>query len=434
MKPEDLLEKVLESRYRVGVVGLGRVGLPLSIAFARKGIEVIGVDRDERLLSMVARGEMPFSESGGQEALQQVLSARKLSATADYAALQNVDVIFITVATGLNTEMRVDYTQLRSALETLAPHLRPVQLLLMRSTVSPGTLEKVVKPFIETHTHLEVGRDILLASAPERIAAGRALVELETLPEIVGGLDPLTTRIASGVMRSLNPEKQIHATDPVSAELAKLFTNVYRYVTFAVSNEFALLSEHYGRDAHEIIHIINAGYARGGIPLPGPCGGPCLAKDGYLLLEEISFPDFILTAWKLNEGIPYHMVQRLKEALEERGKRLAEARVAVLGMSFKADNDDLRQSPALRIQEILVREGADVAVHDPYHDTMSLEDAVKDADAIVLATNHTAFRGLRVSDLLPQAKPDCVFVDCWGQWRDHQEGTSVLTFGQRAET
>lgn len=434
MKPDDLLANVLASRFRIGVVGLGRVGLPLGIAFARRGIDVVGIDRDERLLALVEGGELPFSESGGQEALQEALASRKFSVTADYAALQEVDVIFITVATGLNTEMRVDYSQLRSALEALCHHLRPVQLLLMRSTVSPGTLEKVVKPFIESHTDLEVGRDILLASAPERIAAGRALIELDTLPEIVGGLDLPTTRIAAEVMRCLNPAKQIHMTDAVSAELAKLFTNVYRYVMFAVANEFALLAEHYATDAHEIIHVINEGYSRGGIPLPGPCGGPCLAKDGYLLLEEISFPDFIMTAWKLNESIPYHMVQRLKEALDARCKQLGSAKVAVLGMGFKADNDDLRHSPALRIQEILRREGAEVTCHDPYHDTLSLEDAVRDADAVVLATNHTAFRDLQPSDLLAFAKPDCVFVDCWGQWRTSDGDGSVLTLGQRADS
>jgi UDP-N-acetyl-D-mannosaminuronic acid dehydrogenase len=430
MKPESLLEKVLARQFRIGILGLGRVGLPLGIAFARKGISVVGIDRDERLLTLVEGGKLPFSESGGLEALKEVLTSQKLSVTADCAALQDVDVIFITVATGLNTEMRVDYSQVRSALKALCPQLRPVQLLLMRSTVPPGTLEKVVKPLIETDTNLEVGREILLGSAPERIAAGRALIELETLPEIVGGLDPLTTRIAAEVMRCLSPAKQIHMTDPVSAELAKLFTNVYRYVTFAVANEFALLAEHYARDAHGIIRMINDGYARGGIPLPGPCGGPCLAKDGYLLLEEISFPDFILTAWKLNEGIPYHMVHRLKDALRARGKALVGAKVAVLGMSFKADIDDLRQSPSLRIVEILRLEGADVVCHDPYHETPPAEDAVAGADAVVLATNHTAFRDLQLTELQKQTKPDCVFVDCWGQWTDRDGEARVVTLGR----
>ena len=430
MKPEELLEKVRSGKFRIGIVGMGRVGLPLGIAFARKGIDVLGVDLDERRVSMVKAGEVPFNESGGQEALRGVLAAGKLAMTADSAELRDVDVIFITVGTSLNTEMRVDYSQVRSALERLCPHLRPVQLILMRSTVSPGTLEKIVKPFIEAHTELKVGKDILLCSAPERIAAGHALEELETLPEIVGGIDAVSTSVAEGVMRWLNQAKQIHTTDPVSAELAKLFTNVYRYVTFAVANEFALLAEHYGRDAHEIIHLINDGYLRGGIPYPGPCGGPCLAKDGYLLLEEISFPDFILTAWKLNEGIPYHMIKRLRDALQERGKTIAGAKVAVLGMGFKADNDDLRQSPALRIQEILRLEGANVAVTDPFYDTLSLDEAVADADAVVLATNHTAYRHVTASDLLERTKPDCVFVDCWGQWRSSDGKASVLTLGR----
>jgi UDP-N-acetyl-D-mannosaminuronic acid dehydrogenase len=432
MMPQQLLEKVLESRFKIGVVGMGRVGLPLSIAFASKGVDVVGVDRDPRLLGLIQDGILPFAEAGGEEGLQNALATGKFVATGDYAALADVDVIFITVATGLNTEMRVDYTHLRSALASLCPHLHAVQLLLTRSTVSPGTLEKIVKPFIESNTNLIVGQDILLASAPERIAAGRALIELETLPEIVGGMDAATTRIAAEVMRRLNPAKKIHMVDPVSAELAKLFTNVYRYVTFAVANEFALLAEHYERDAHEIIGVINEGYTRGGIPLPGPCGGPCLAKDGYLLLEEISFPDFIMTAWKLNEGIPYHMVLRLKDALLDRGKLLSESKVAVLGMTFKADNDDIRQSPALRIQEVLIREGADVMCHDPYHETPPLTDTLRDADAVVLATNHSAFRDLRPVDILEHAKPDCIFVDCWGQWRTSGEGSSVLVLGQRA--
>lgn len=430
MTPEDLLEKVRSRNYCVGIIGLGRVGLPLALTFARKGISVIGVDRDERLLSLVEGGTMPFEEVKGKEALSEALAAGTLSVTGDYDALEQADVMFVTVATGLNSELRVDYSQVQSALEVLCPRLRPVQLLMMRSTVSPGTLQKVVKPFIESHTSLEVGRDILLASTPERIAAGRAIVELETLPEIVGGLDDITTEIAAQVMLTLNPGKQIHKTDPVSAELAKLFTNVYRYVTFAVANEFALLSEYHGRDAHAIINMINGGYTRGGIPLPGPCGGPCLAKDGYLLVDELSFPDFILTAWKLNEGIPSHVVHRLRQTLLDMGKSLAGARVGVLGMGFKADVDDLRQSPALRIIEILKRDGAEVLCHDPFHETPSVESVLQDADAVVLATNHTVYRRLRPTEMLERTKPDCVFVDCWGQWNGFAGNARVITLGR----
>ena len=429
MTASALLERVSNGDFKVGIIGLGRVGLPLGIAFARKGIGVIGIDRDEELVAKIQDGVMPFHENGGDYALKEALACGKLSASVDYETLEEADIIFITVATGLNNEQRVDYSQLLAALERIAGCLRPVQVLVLRSTVSPGTLEKVVKPFLKKNTDLEIGKDILLASAPERIAAGRALEELETLPEIVGGLDDVTTDIVAEAMRTLNPQKMIHKTDPVSAELSKLFTNVHRYVSFAVANEFALLAELYERDAHEIIGMINGDYPRGGIPLPGPCGGPCLAKDGYLLVEELSFPDFILMAWKLNEAVPAHMVSRLKDELSAAGKKLEGAKVAVLGMAFKADIDDLRQSPAMRFAELLVREGAVVACHDPFHDTPGLDVVLTDADAVVLATNHTAFRQLKVSELRTKTKPDCIFVDCWAQWIQAEPGEDVVTFG-----
>lgn len=432
MTPRELLDKVRSGNFTVGVVGLGRVGLPLAIAFARKGVNVVGVDRDERILTSIHCGKMPFHEDGGEEALQQAIESGRLCATHSESELGEADVIFITVATGLNGEQRVDYGQLYSALDGICPQLRPTQAIVLRSTVSPGTLRKVVKPYVEERTGLVAGTDVLLASAPERISAGRAIVELELLPEIVGGDDEIATEVVAETMRALNQDKPVHKTDPVSAELAKLFTNVYRYVSFAVSNEFALLAEHHGRDAHDIIGMINAGYPRGGIPHPGPCGGPCLAKDGYLLVEELSFPDFILTAWKLNEGIPSHMIARLKDALTSAGKRLHGARVAVLGMGFKADIDDLRHSPAMRMIELLRREGADVVVHDPYHESAALDEAVTGADAVVLATNHSAFRHLQAADLLKQTKPDCVFVDCWGVWDGVNSGAQVLTFGKAA--
>lgn len=433
MTGQDLLDKVRMHRFQVGIVGLGRVGLPLGIAFARKGVRVVGVDRNEELLASVRCGKMPFHEDGGEVALKEAVSSGMLCATDDNQELRDVDIIFITVATGLNGEQRVDYTQLYAALDRICPQLHPVQAIVLRSTVSPGTLQKIVKPYIEEKTDLIVGRDVLLASAPERISAGRAIIELEQLPEIVGGLDQTATDVITDVMRTLNPVKVVHQTDPVSAELAKLFTNVYRYVTFAVANEFALLAEHHQRNAHDIIGMINAGYPRGGIPHPGPCGGPCLAKDGYLLVEELSFPDFILTAWKLNEGVPSYMIGRLKEALTDAGKSIVGARVGVLGMGFKADIDDLRHSPAMRMIELLKREGADVVVHDPYHETAGLDEAVADADAVVLATNHKAFAGLQASDLQVKTKQDCIFVDCWGIWDDVNSGARVITFGKGSE-
>ena len=433
MEPSELLEKVRRRDFSVGIIGLGRAGLPLALAYAAQGVPVIGVDLDERRLADIERGVMPFKEDGADELLRKLKGTNALRVSNDFQTLRDADAIFVMVGTNLNNEFRADYSQIQGALSALAGVLHPVQILMMRSTVAPGTLTKVVKPYMENELRLRVGKDILLASTPERIAAGKALVELPTLPEIVGGIDDLSSEVAAETLRVLGPEKKVHITSSTGAELTKLFNNVYRYVTFAMANEFALMAEVYGVDAHHIISIANQDYKRGGIPLPGPCGGPCLAKDGYFLVEDLTFPDFILTAWKLNEGIPAHMVRRLKRRLEERSQSLVGAKVAVLGMGFKAENDDTRQSPAVRLAELLRTEGATVTVTDPFHETPDLTSAVGDADVVVLATNHSVFRDLSFLKQLKGSDPPPLLVDCWGMWDEEQiqaANLELLVFGK----
>lgn len=434
MEPEELLTKVKKRDFTLGVVGLGRVGLPLALAFATRGIRVIGHDVDQRRIDDLRCWKMPFLELGGEEALQQLKGTDRFVATNDYAGLREADAIFISVGTVLNNEFRPDYSQLHGALQGLSVALRPVQIILLRCTLAPGTLTKVVKPYLEKQLGLVVGKDILLAATPERIASGVALRELPSLPEIVGGADDLSAEVAAEILRVMNPDKTITITTSTSAELAKLFTNVYRYVTFALANEFALLAEVYGQDAYEIIGAANRDYPRGGIPLPGPCGGPCLTKDGYFLVEDLTFPDFILTAWKLNEGVPAHMMRRLKRSLDVRSRALAGANVVVLGKGFKAESDDLRMSPALRMIELLNGEGANVTVCDPFFDTPDLQTAIKDADAVVLATNHKAYRDLSAFiDSLKGMETPPILVDCWGAWDEdeaEQSGVELITFGR----
>jgi UDP-N-acetyl-D-mannosaminuronic acid dehydrogenase len=404
IEPIDLLEKVRRRDFSVGVVGLGRVGLPLALAYAIRGIRTYGVDLDESRLAAIRNGDI----------------------------LRDADAIFITVGTLLNNEMRPDYHFLEQALTKFAGILHPVQILMLRSTVAPGTLSKRVAPFIANNLQLRPGEDILLASTPERISAGFALQELPSLPEVVGGIDDISTEVAAEVLKALNPNKRVFKTTPESADLAKLFTNVYRYVTFALANEFALLAEVHGQDAHEIIRMANTDYPRGGIPRPGPCGGPCLTKDGYFLVEDLTFPDFILTAWKLNEGVPAHVVRRLKDRLQRRGERLVGARVCVLGLGFKAESDDTRMSPAVRIIDLLRAAGADVVVSDPFHESADLESAVQGAAAIVLATNHKAFRGVPMMEQVLNADPRPILVDCWREWDEDQAreaGLELITFG-----
>jgi UDP-N-acetyl-D-mannosaminuronic acid dehydrogenase len=412
----ELQRRVPDARFCLGVVGLGRIGLPLAVAFALRDIDVRGLDIDPTRVEAVNDGVMPFVEQGGAEAMAAAARSGRLRASVESSFIHDADVIILSVATNLGPDLRTDYSQVHAAMGQLLPHLRPGQLLMLRSTVTPDTLERVVIPYLEVKGHFQVGVDIFVALTPERITAGHALEELAVLPEIVGAYDEATAEIAAAVLRTLNPAKSVTLTTPTQAALAKLFSNAYRYVTFALANEFALLGERYGADAGEVIRIANAGYPRAGIPRPGPAGGPCLPKDAHLLAAGLEYPDLVIAAWRVNEGLPVHMVNRLENHLRTLGRRLRGSRVGVLGMAFKADNDDLRLSPALRIIDALEVAGAIVTAADPFHNPVPLEDLVRESDVVVLATDHEAYRSQDVLEIAARERPDVVLLDFWGAW------------------
>ena len=428
----SLAERFDRREATVAVVGLGRVGLPLAVALARGGLHVRGVEVDEARRQAVQLGKMPFHEPGADEALGEVVSNGRLTVTSDPAdAVPSSEAIVLCVGTPLGPDRRPDYAELRRALERLVDHLRPGQLLVQRSTVSPGTLEKVVRPYLQERIPGVAGQ-LLLAACPERIAEGKAMKELANLPEIVGAADHESGDATAALFRVLGPDKRTLMTDPISAELAKLFTNVYRYVNFALANEFALLSEYFGTDAHEVIRMVNEEYPRAGIPGPGPAGGPCLSKDGYFLVEELSLPDFVLLASKLNDSAPAYLVRRLARDLAGRGVALAGSPVAVLGRTFKRDSDDERDSPALRIIDILEREGAQVRAHDPFVPGPTLDQALSGARAFVLATNHSFYDSLDAGEVAGLLAEPRVAVDCWGVLDRRafaDAGVSVSAFG-----
>lgn len=428
----SLAQEIEARRATLAVVGLGRVGLPLAIVLASEGFRVMGVDVDPSRRKTVQLGKMPFHEPGSEQSLAEAVASGRLTVHGSPAeVIPLVDVIVFCVGTPLSDQLRPDYVQLRAALEGVAPYLRPGQLLIQRSTVSPGTLLKVVLPYLRERVPEVAGR-LLLAACPERIAEGNAHHELRSLPEIVGGIDEESCRAAGSLFRALSPDKLIHLTDPTSAELAKLFTNVYRYVSFALANEFALLAEYYRVDVHDILRMVNERYPRAGVPLPGPAGGPCLTKDGYFLVEELTLPDFVLLAWKLNDATPAHVVRRLARRLATYGTALDRTPVAVLGRAFKRDSDDLRDSPAVRIAELLRREGAEVRAHDPFVPGATLEQSLDGAQAFVLATNHSFYESLNPTEMASLMDPPRVGMDCWGMLDRAtfgEAGISVLTFG-----
>jgi UDP-N-acetyl-D-mannosaminuronic acid dehydrogenase len=427
-----VIDRIRDRSATITVVGMGHVGLPLSIALAQAGLRVIGLEVDETRRGSIELGKLPFLEPDADQPLADAIESGRLRVVDDPAkAIPEANAVILAVGTPLAADLRPDYGQLRRALAVLTPHLRPGQLVVQRSTVSPGTLLKVVVPLLHQSVP-DVAPYLLLAACPERIAEGKAMEELATLPEIVGGVDDASTEAAAELLRLLGPSKLIHLTDPTSAELAKLFSNVYRYVNFALANEFGILAEHYQVDAHRILSMVNEGYPRASVPMPGPAGGPCLSKDGYFLAEEATLLDFFLLAWKLNDSMPAYTVRRLARRLASHGVELPGTPVTVLGQSFKRDSDDVRQSPAVRIAEILEREGAIVRTHDPFLPGLTLEEALDGMQAFVLATDHTAYRSLRPEEMAQLMEPPRVGIDCWGlleRERFAQAGLDLATFG-----
>lgn len=426
-----LIEKVKNNDFTLGVIGIGRVGLPLALSFARSGIKVIGVDKNRDYVNKIKRLEKPFCEAG----IEDLLNLATFFPTTDLRkGVSQSDILILCVGTPLIGSSSPDYGQLYSALSEMAEVSIKGKLVIIRSTVPPGTTEDRIIPFLEKKTGLKVTEDFGVAVCPERIVEGKALEEIGNLPEIIGGVDSASIETAAELFKKINPDKKILKTTPKTAELAKLFSNVYRYVNFALANEFALLAEDFGQDGLEVINILNDSYPRANVPKPGMAGGPCLTKDGYFLLSNTAFPDFILLAWRLNEFIPQYIVNKLKHRLKEKGKAIHDCRIALLGLAYKGGIDDTRYSPSAKMAELLETENAVVAKHDPYiENTETLDDAVNNADVIILATNHPDFQGIcKTLKSLNKHKADCIMVDCWGivdRNEAKQSGFDYIRFG-----
>ena len=382
----QLEARILDRSASIGVIGLGYVGLPLAVAFARRGYRVIGLDIDERKISALRQGRS-YIQDVGSEAIAGLVGSGTLHPTADYERLKEADVVFICVPTPFDAMKAPDLTFVRSAANGIAPHLHPGQLIVLQSTTYPGTTEEVVQPILEA-TGLQVGVDFCLAFSPERIDPGNKRFTAENTPKVVGGVTPLCTRLAASLLEQLTPH--IHAVStPRAAEMTKLLENIYRSVNIALVNELALLSERMGIDFWEVIDAAST-KPFGFMPFyPGPgVGGHCIPVDPYYLSwkarEYDFYTKFIELAAEVNLSMPYHVVARLGHALSAQGKALHGARVLVLGVAFKRDIDDARNSPAERVIELLLNAGAAVQYNDPYVPSYRLGGDVFRREAVVL--------------------------------------------------
>ena len=385
------------SQDAVIIGGCGRVGLPLGIALASRGLAVTLYDINATAVARVNSGAMPFAEEGADALLAEVVAAGRLRATTDPSSVSTAEHLVVVVGTPVDEHLNPDLGAVPKALERCAEHLTPGQLVILRSTVHPGVTaltEKLLR---------SKGIDVDVAFCPERIAEGKALTELFDLPQIVAARTPEVLERAEKFFRNLTD--QIVPLVPEEAELAKLFTNTWRYIKFATANQFWMMANDFGLDYARIRHAITYDYPRAAdMPMPGFAAGPCLLKD-TMQLAAFNRNNFVLghAAMLINEGLPLYLVNRLESRFD-----LSEATVGVLGMAFKAGSDDPRESLAYKLRKILTLKAKAVLATDPYvpdERFVPLEKVLAEADLLVVAAPHREYADL------PTDRP---IIDIWG--------------------
>ena len=387
--------------FDVSVIGLGRVGLPLALCFADAGLRVLGVDKDPERLGALREGRMPFQEPGCDELLDRVLAAGRLALSDRAADAADAESIVLTVGTPTFSHIEIDVSDIRSVLDDLLPLLEEGQLVVLRSTVAPGTTE-FVAGYLEKRRGFVVGDDVFVAHVPERIAAARFLEEIGTLPCIVGGVGDGSGERAAALFSVFGAP--IVPTTPVQAELAKIWANILRYATFALPNLLMMDCERHGANVFDVIELINRDYPRGGIAQPGFTAGTCLRKDFAFSEERSSAPGMLLAVSRVNESVPLFLVEGVKRRV---GGSLRSKRVAVLGLAFKSDTDDERDSLSHKLIRLLERELADVSRPRP---------AGRDPDRLLRRRRPRRRRGHRRDEPLLVLVPDRAVRSC-GRWR-----------------
>ncbi len=398
-----LKEKLRSREARLGVIGLGYVGLPLSMEFARSGFHVVGIDTDAEKVRLLGDGES-YIQDVPSEWVKEAIDAGTFEATTDFSLLQSVDAVDICVPTPLRKTRDPDISYVRAAVAEIVKHLHPQMLVILDSTTYPGTTDEVILSRLET-TGLKVGKDFYLAFSPERVDPGNAEWNTRNIPKVVGGVTPACTEHATLLYeQTLGPVVPVSSTRV--AEMVKLLENTFRSVNIGLVNEMALMCDRMGIDAWEVIDAA-ATKPFGFMPFyPGPgLGGHCIPIDPFYLswkAKESGFEArFIELAGVINGSMPYHVASKVVDSLNENGKPAKGSKVLILGVAYKEDITDVREAPALDIIKLLQEKGAVVSYSDPFVPTLhqgglSLSSEkltpvlLSDVDCIVITTAHSS--------------------------------------------
>jgi len=428
-EPETGLKlKIADRSARLGVIGLGYVGLPLVIEMARKGFHVTGIDIDRERVESINAG-VSYVLDVPSEILGALLAVGKVRATESLAAIKDLDTVSICVPTPLRKTKDPDLSYIVAAVEAIGNYLHSGQLIILESTTYPGTTQEVVLPILEK-SGLQVGRDFFLAYSPERVDPGNRTYTTRNIPKVIGGITPYCTGLATLLYQQF-VERVIPVSSPGTAEMVKLLENTFRSVNIALANEMALLCNTFGLNVWEVIEAAKT-KPFGFMPFyPGPgLGGHCIPVDPHYLTWKAKMngfePRFIELAAQINNQMPTFTVSRVADALNDRQKSLKGSKILGLGVTYKPDVSDIRESPALEVLHKLLEKGALLSYSDPYVPTIELGThrlhsvevtpaLLHSMDCVVVLTNHSAFDYRRI------ATESLLVVDCRNALKDFSE-------------
>ncbi len=415
MAKSSLIDKIRDKTARIAVIGLGYVGLPLAVEKAKVGYTVVGIDRNGERVAQVNRGENYIGDVVPDD-LAAVVRAGRLRATQDFSVVADVDVVTICVPTPLDKNKQPDTSYIEYVVEQSLPYIHKGQLVVLESTTYPGTTEEIIGLRLKERGFV-IGRDVLLAFSPERVDPGNAHYKTKNTPKVVGGVTEECTRCAAALYEEVLEGGVFQVSSPRVAEMTKILENTFRIVNISLVNELALLCERMDIDIWEVIEAAKT-KPFGFMPFyPGPgLGGHCIPLDPFYLSWKAKAYDFstrfIELAGQVNDEMPHHVVERAMMLLNESGKSVRGAKILVLGVAYKRDIDDVRESPALKVIAELEKLGASVSYHDPHVPSVRLgdremvsrrfDDAVlQESDLVLILTDHSAVDYKRVAAMSP---------------------------------